>query len=264
MAVTAADVAALRKQTGAGMMDVKRALEDADGDMDRAAQILREKGKAGAAKREDRENSQGAVALIIHDGKVGTVVELKCETDFVAKSPEFTAMLDRISTAVSDSGVEARTGFEGELDELRATLKEKIEVGRVIRFAASAGSIVDGYLHMQSDRGVNAVLVELEGTDRELAHNVAIHIGFAKPKYVTREEVPSEDVARERQMLETISRNEGKADAQLEKIVDGRLRGFYEQLCLLDQSYVRDEKISLEKLLGGAKVTRFAQVVIGS
>ena len=264
MAVSAADVAALRKKTGAGMLDVKKALEEADGDMERAGQILREKGKAGAAKREDRENSQGAVALIIDDGKVGTIVELKCETDFVAKSPEFTSMLDRITSAVFESGVAAASGFEAELDELRATLKEKIEVGRVVRLDGPSGSIVDGYLHTQADRGVNAVLVEMVGGDRELAHNVAVHIGFTKPKFISRDEVPAEEVAAERATLEAISRNEGKAEAQIEKIVDGRLRGFYEQVCLMDQAYVRDEKLTIEKLLGGAKVTRFAQVVVGA
>ncbi len=264
MAVSAADVAALRKKTGAGMMDVKKALEEAEGDMERANQILREKGKAGAAKREDRDNSQGAVALIIDNGKVGTIVELKCETDFVAKSPEFTSMLDRIAAAVSEAGPSAAAGFEGDLDELRATLKEKIEVGRVVRFEAIEGAIVDGYLHTQADRGVNAVLVELAGGDRELAHSVAVHIGFTKPKFISRDEVPAEEVAAERATLEAISRNEGKAEAQIEKIVEGRLRGFYEQVCLMDQAYVRDEKISIEKLLGKAKVTRFSQVIIGA
>ncbi|MCL4369053.1 MAG: translation elongation factor Ts [Actinobacteria bacterium] len=264
MAVSAQDVAALRKQTGAGMMDVKRALEDAGGDMERAAQILREKGKVGAAKREDRENTQGAVTLIVDDGKVGTIVELKCETDFVAKSADFTATLDRIATAVSEKGAEAAGAFEEQLDELRVTLKEKIEVGQVVRFEAREDSIIDGYLHTQSDRGVNAVLVELVGGDRELAHSVAVHIGFTKPRYISRDEVPADDVARERETLEAISRNEGKPDAQIPKIVEGRLRAFYEQLCLLDQAYVRDEKVTIEKLLGSAKVTRFAQVVIGA
>ncbi len=264
MAVSAKDVAALRKATGAGMMDVKRALEDAGGDMERAAQVLREKGKAGAAKRDDRENTQGAVTLIIEDGRIGTIVELKCETDFVAKSADFVATLDRIATAVIEKGVEAAGTFGEQLDELRATLKEKIEVGQVVRYEAAEGAIVDGYLHTQSDRGVNAVLIEVAGGDRELAHNVAVHIGFAKPRYVSRDEVPAEQVANERETLETISRNEGKPEAQIPKIVEGRLRAFYEQLCLLDQAYVRDEKVTIEKLLGSAKVTRFSQVLIGA
>lgn len=264
MAVSAADVAALRKATGAGIMDVKKALEEADGDMERAAQALREKGKAGASKREDRENSQGAVALIIDDGRIGTIVELKCETDFVAKSAEFIAQLERITTAVAEKDVEAKDTFEAELDELRAVLKEKIEVGRAARFVASEGAIIDGYLHTQSDRGVNAVLVEVSGGDRELAHNLAVHIGFSKPRFLSRDEVPADIVAAERATLETISRNEGKPEAQLDKIVEGRLRGYFEQTCLLDQSYVRDEKVTIEKLLGSAKINRFVQIIIGS
>ncbi len=263
MAITAADVARLRKATGAGMMDVKKALEDADGDMEKAAQILREKGKAGAAKREDRENSQGAVALVVIDDHLGAIAELKCETDFVAKSSEFIAILERITIAVAEKGEEAKDTFEADLDLLRATLKEKIEVGKVARFVAPEGSVVDGYLHTQSDRGVNAVLVEVSGGSRELAHDIAMHIGFSRPRFVSRDEVPKDEVEAERQTLETISRNEGKPDAQIEKIVDGRMRGFYEGICLMDQRFIRDEKITLEQLLGQAKVTRFSQILIG-
>ncbi len=263
MAVAASDVAALRKSTGAGMMDAKRALEDAGGDMEKAARVLREKGKASAAKRDDRENSQGAVALIIDNGEVGTIVELKCETDFVAKSTEFVSLLDEITAAVAEKGIEARDSFSSELEELRVLLKEKIELGKVARFVAPAGAIIDGYLHYQSDRGVNAVLVEVAGGDRELAHNIAVHVAFSKPQYLSRNEVPADLVASERATLEAISRNEGKPEAQLEKIVDGRLRGFFEQICLLDQPYVRDEKVTIEKMLGVAKINRFAQITIG-
>lgn len=263
MAVAAADVAALRKTTGAGMMDAKRALEGAGGDMEKAAQFLREKGKASAAKRDDRDNAQGAVALIIDDGSVGTIVELKCETDFVAKSPEFISILDRITARIAEKGVEEKDSFELELDELRVLLKEKIEVGKVARFEVPTGSIVDGYLHTQADRGVNAVLVELQGGNRELAHNIAVHVGFAKPKYLSRDEVPQELVEAEKSTLEAISRNEGKPEAQLEKIVDGRIRGFFQQICLLDQAYVKDEKVTIQSLLGTVKITRFAQIAIG-
>ncbi len=263
MAITAADVSALRKSTGAGMMDAKKALEEANGDMEAAAKILREKGMAGAAKRADRDNSQGAVSLVILNDSLGAVVELKCETDFVAKSAEFIALLEKMATSVAESGESAVAGYEAEIGVLAATLKEKIEVGRISRFEAPAGSVVDGYLHIQSDRGVNAVLVEIAGGTRSLAHDIALHIGFARPRFVTREEVPAEEVANERATLETISRNEGKPEAQIEKIVDGRLRGFYANICLLDQNFIRDEKQTIAQVLGSATVTRFSQIVIG-
>jgi elongation factor Ts len=260
---SAKDVAALRRMTGAGMLDCKNALEEAHGDVDEAAQILRLKGLAGAAKRSDREASEGAVAAV-RSGEAAAVVELRCETDFVAKSPEFVALADELAAMVAAKGEDAVSELDDEIDRLRATLKENISVGRVRRLVAESGQVVDTYLHQQAGRGVNAVAVVLEGGSEELAHDIAVHIAFAKPAYLSRDEVPEADVAAERATLEEISRNEGKPEAALEKIVEGRLTGWFRDRVLLDQSYVRDEKQSIAGMLGSARIVAFAQVVVGA
>ena len=259
---TAKDVAALRQMTGAGMLDCKNALEEAGGDLDQAAQRLREKGLAGAAKRSDREASEGAVA-VVRSGDAAAVVELRCETDFVAKAEDFVALADELATLVADKGEDAVSELGDEVDRLRATLKENISIGRVRRLVAQPGQVVDTYLHQQAGRGVNAVAVVLEGGSEELAHELAVHIAFAKPTYLSRDEVPEDEVAAERATLETISRNEGKPEAALEKIVEGRLTGWFKERVLLDQAYVRDEKQSIAQMLGSARLVSFAQVVVG-
>ncbi len=259
---TAKDVAALRQMTGAGMLDCKNALEDAEGDVDKAAQILREKGLAGAAKRSDRQASEGAVAAV-RSGDAAAVVELRCETDFVAKAEDFVSLANELAALVAAKGEEAVSELNDEVDRLRATLKENISVGRVRRLVAESGQVVDTYLHLQAGRGVNAVAVLLDGGSEELAHDLAVHIAFAKPAYLTREEVPEADVAAERATLETISRNEGKPEAALEKIVEGRLTGWFKDRVLLDQAYVRDEKQTIAGMLGSARIVSFAQVVVG-
>jgi len=261
-AYTAKDVAALRQMTGAGMLDCKNALEETGGDLDAAAKLLRERGLAGAAKRSDREASEGAVAVARADD-AAAVVELRCETDFVAKAEDFVALADELATSVAEKGEDAVAARHEDVDRLRATLKENISVGRVRRLEAGAGQVVDTYLHQQAGRGVNAVAVVLEGGSAELAHDIAVHIAFAKPAYLTRDEVPEAEVAAERETLETISRNEGKPEAALEKIVEGRLNGWFKERVLLDQAYVRDEKQSIAKMLGSARIVSFAQVVVG-
>lgn len=260
---SAKDVSTLRQMTGAGMLDCRNALEEADGDLDRAAQILREKGLAGAAKRADREASDGAVAAV-RSGDAAAVVELRCETDFVAKSAEFVALADELAALVAAKGEEAVGELNDEIDRLRSTLKENISVGSVRRLVAASGQVVDTYLHQQAGRGVNAVAVVLEGGSDELAHDIAVHIAFTKPQYLNRDEVPAEEVATERATLETISRNEGKPEAALEKIVDGRMNGWFKERVLLDQSYVRDEKQTIAAMLGSAHIVAFAQVVVGA
>ena len=259
---TAKDVATLRQMTGAGMLDCKNALEEAGGDLEKAAQILREKGQAGAAKRVDREASEGAVAAV-RSGDAAAVVELRCETDFVAKAAEFVALADELAALVAAKGEDAVGELDGEVERLRTTLKENISVGRVRRLVAGAGQVVDTYLHQQSGRGVNAVAVVIEGGSEELAHDIAVHIAFTKPTYLSRDEVPEDEVAAERATLETISRNEGKPEASLEKIVDGRMNGWFKERVLLDQSYVRDEKKTIAAMLGSARIVSFAQVVVG-
>ncbi len=262
MAVNAKDVQALRQSTGAGMMDCKKALEENEGDIEAAKQWLREKGLAASAKRDDRENTQGLVALLI-EGQVGAIVKLKCETDFVAASDQFKAEAAVLAALVVAKGADAVAERSAILDDLKITLKEKIELGDVVRIAAAAGNTIDSYVHLQGGRGVNAVLVEMSGASSELAHHVAVHIAFARPKYLKRDDVPAEVVAHERATLETITRNEGKPEAAIVKVVEGRIQGFYKDVCLLDQPYAKDDKVSIAQLIGSASIVTFAQVEIG-
>ena len=262
MAFTAKDVQALRQATGAGMMDAKRALEATDGDMDEAKQWLREKGLAASAKRDERENTQGVVAVVI-DGNVGTIVELKCETDFAAASEQLKGEAMTLAKLVAAEGEAAVAKRSTELDDLKITLKENIDLGDVVRMEAAPGNVLDYYLHLQGGRGVNATLVEMANASQSLAHDVAVHIAFARPKYLSRNDVPGDVVDKERQTLETISRNEGKPEAALPKIIEGRLNGFYKDVALLDQPYAKDDKQSVAQLIGSASILRFAQVEIG-
>jgi elongation factor Ts len=262
MAFTAKDVQALRQATGAGMMDAKKALEANDGDAEAAKQWLREQGLAASAKRDDRENTQGVVALTVDD-RVGAMVELKCETDFVAGSEHFKREAQELAHVVAAKGPDAVSTRQDRLEDLKITLKEKIELGRVVRVEAADGDVVDSYLHIQGGRGVNGVLVVMSGGDRQLAHDVAVHIAFARPKYLSRDDVPADIVAAERATLETITRNEGKPEQAISKIVEGRLQGFFKTIALLDQPYAKDDKQTISQLIGDAKIVEFAQVEIG-
>ena len=261
-AFSAKDVQKLRQISGVGMLDARRALEENDGDMDKAITWLREQGLASQAKRADREASEGAVAIGRSDN-AASIVQLRSETDFVAKSPEFVELVSSLADLVAakgDGGIDERSD---ELDRLKVTSKENISLGSVVRITAPEGGVVDTYLHVQAGRGVNAVVVALDGGTEELAHDIAAHIAFARPSYISREEVPAAEVAAERETVEKIARNEGKPEAALAKIVEGRLGGWYKERVLLDQPFVKDEKQTIAKLLGSTKVTRFAQVVIG-
>jgi elongation factor Ts len=262
MAFTAKDVQSLRQATGAGMMDAKKALEANDGDMEQAKQWLREKGLAASAKRDDRENTQGVVALVI-EGNVGAMVKLKSETDFVAGSDQFKAEAETLARLVIAKGEAAVAERTAELEDLKIVLKEKIELGEVIRIEAAPGNVIDSYIHLQSGRGVNGVLVEMAGATQELAHDVAVHIAFARPKYLSRADVPADVLEHERQTLETISRNEGKPEAALPKIIEGRINGFFKDVALLDQPYAKDDKQSVAQIIGSATIVNFSQVEIG-
>jgi elongation factor Ts len=262
MAFTAQDVQALRRVTGAGMMDAKRALETNDGDIEAAKQWLREQGLAASAKRSDRENVQGVVAIVVDDN-VGALVALKCETDFVAASEHFKLEAQELARVVASKGTEAVADRQSRLEDLKITLKENIELGETIRLEASDGEVIDSYLHIQGGRGVNGVLVVLAGGDRQLAHDVAVHVAFARPRYLSRDDVPADVVDAERATLETITRNEGKPEQAIPKIVEGRLGGFFKTVALLDQPYAKDDKQSVSQLLGSARIVKFAQVEIG-
>jgi elongation factor Ts len=244
------------------MLDSKRALEENDGDMEAAKQWLREQGLAGAAKRADREATQGAVAIGVA-GRNASIVELRCETDFVAMSEAFVSLDNELGQTVAEKGDVAAKDGAGAIDELKTTLKENISLGSVVRFELGDGATLGSYLHVQSGRGVNAVLVEMRGATDELAHDVAVHVAFARPVYLRREDVPEAEVAAERATVEAISRNEGKPDAAMPKIVEGRMNGWFKERCLLEQPYARDEKRTIADLIGSAEIVRFAQVVVG-
>ena len=259
---TAKDVQALRQSTGAGMMDAKKSLTENGGDFEAATTWLREKGLAKAGAREDRDNSQGTVAVSTVES-VAAIVELRCETDFVAKSDQFSTLVQEIAALVAANGEAAAAEKADAIDDLKVVLKENIELGRVVRLEAAQGNVIDTYLHRQDGRGVNAVAVELAGGTVEQAHDVAVHIAFARPGYLTRDDVPADEVAAERGALEGITRAEGKPEAALEKIVEGRLTGWFKDRVLLDQPYAKDDKITVKQFLGDADVVRFAQVAIG-
>jgi elongation factor Ts len=274
---SAQDIAALRKASGAGMMDCKRALEEAAGDRERALDILRAKGATKASKFSDREATEGTVDVVV-DGNVAAIVELNCNTDFVAKGVDFVATVAGLAKLVAANGDTdvASLPFEGStvgevLQQLAAKLGENVVLGRVVRFESDG--LLDGYRHIQSDRGTIAVLVELGGvspTDeaaRAVAHEIALHVSFAAPAYLTREEVPADVLERERTVIEEKSRNEGVPEAKLEGAVKGRLNAFYKDSVLLEQASVKDPKVSIgelvEQLGGGATLRRFARVKVG-
>ena len=260
--IAAKDVKALRDATGAGMMDAKRALIECDGDFEAASQTLREKGLVNAATRSDRENIEGAVALI-SDGRRAALVHLKCETDFSAKSDGFLFLVDELVNAVLAEGEAAVEDHSTAIDDLRLTIKENVEVGRVSLIEAAEGNVLDTYLHVQDGRGVNGVVVEGSGVDQETLHQVALHIAFAKPTVLTREEVASDLVERERAALLEITKAEGKPEQAWDKIVEGRLTGWFRDTVLLEQG-LHGDKTSVADILDGGSIERFVQAYLGA
>jgi elongation factor Ts len=279
--ISAKDVAALRKITGAGMMDCKRALEESEGDIEKAKTWLREKGLAAAGKRAGRAASQGTVDVYV-DGNVGAVVELTCETDFVAKGADFKATVAALARQVVANGDTdlASQPFQGDpaqtVDDvvkgMAGALGENIGLGRVVRLEAGNG-LIEGYKHIQQERGTIGVLVELSGVGpsdpkaRDVAHDIALHVASESPRWVTRDEVPAEVVESERQVLENLTRNEGKPEAAVPKIVEGRLGGFYKANVLAEQGFVRDPKVTVGSLVSGlspeAKIGRVVRIRVG-
>ena len=262
MSFTAKDVASLRATTGAGMMDCKKALEENGGDIEASKQWLREKGLAASAKRDDRESAQGVVAVKI-TGNVAAIVKLKCETDFVAGSDQFIAEAEALADLVIAKGEAAVSERNQQLEDLKILLKEKIDLGDIVRFEAASGNVLDMYSHIQGGRGVNGVIVEMAGASQELAHDIAVHIAFARPKYLKKDAVPADVIAAERATLETVTRNEGKPEAAIAKIVDGRVQGFFKDIALLEQPYAKDDKQSVAQVIGKSTIVRYSQVEIG-
>ncbi|HEX5566641.1 MAG TPA: translation elongation factor Ts [Streptomyces sp.] len=274
---TAADVKKLRELTGAGMMDCKKALDEAEGNVDKAVEILRVKGQKGVAKRESRTAENGAVvSLIADDKKSGVLVELKCETDFVAKGEKFLAVANAIAAhvaATSPADVEALLASEIEpgktvqtyVDEANAALGEKIVLDR---FAQFSGGYVAAYMHRTSPDlpPQVGVLVELEQENAETAKDVAQHVAAFAPQFLSREDVPADTIDSERRVAEATAREEGKPEQALPKIVEGRVNGFFKENCLLEQPFAKDNKKTVQKVLDEAGVTlkRFARFRVGA
>ena len=260
--ITAKDVKALRDATGAGMMDAKKALVEADGDMERGAQILRQKGLSKVATLEDRENNQGAVA-IAREGNTAALVQLKAETDFSAKADDFVELVQRMADAVLADGEAGIDALKDQVDSLKIIKKENIEVGTVARFEAAPGNALDAYLHTQDGRGTNGVLIEISGADEATAHEIALHVAFAKPTALSRDELDPELVEKARASAEELTRKEGKPEQAIPKIVDGRLNSWYAERVLPEQGLF-GEKETVQQRLGDANIVRFSQAVIGN
>lgn len=258
---TAKDVKSLRDATGAGMMDAKKALTEADGNRDRAAQILREKGLSKVATLEDRENSQGSVA-VTRDGNAVALVELKSETDFSAKAGDFVELTQKLADAVLADGEDAVEALQAGIDDIKIAKKENIELGMVARFEAAAGNGVDAYAHVQDGRGTNGVIIEIAGADDETAHEIALHCAFAKPDALTRDEIDPGLVERAREGFEALTIKEGKPEQAIPKIVEGRLNSWYAERVLPEQGLFGDKQ-TVQERLGEATIVRFVQAYIG-
>ncbi|MBQ3358817.1 MAG: elongation factor Ts [Microbacterium sp.] len=271
---TIADLKALREQLGTGMVDTKKALEEADGDVEKATEILRLKGAKGNAKRADRSTSEGLVVAREQSGAV-TLIELACETDFVAKNDRFIALADKVAdaaAAVKADSVEAALAADAAgqsveqlISEEAAIIGEKVELRRV---RTIAGDNVEVYLHRTSKDlpPQIGVVVAYSGDDADTARSIAQHISFANPSYLSREDVPADAVEKEREIVTEISRNEGKPEAALPKIVEGRVSAFIKQVALLEQDYAKDNKLSVAQVAkdAGITVTDFARFKVGA
>ncbi len=271
---TAADVKTLRERSGAGMMDCKSALDEANGDIDKAMEVLRLKGLKGVTKREGRTTSNGIIIARVAGNK-GYLIELACETDFVAKAEKFVALGDLIADAIAAAGAETveaglaasvsgKTVGDAITDEA-AIMGEKVELRKV---TVVSDDNIDAYLHRTSKDlpPQVGVLLAFKGSDVETAHDVAVHIAAFSPTYLTIEDVPQDIVDTERRIATETARNEGKPEAALEKIVEGRVKGFFKENCLLEQDFAKDNKLSVAKVLEqhGLTVSSFVRLRVGA
>jgi elongation factor Ts len=273
--VSAADVKKLREQTAAGVLDCKKALEEADGDFDAAVEILRLKGAKDVSKRASRTAANGLVAAELDGTSAGVLVEVNCETDFVAKTELFQQAAGEITRAALEHkpadrlallGLEVRPGVTAQqlLEVASASLKEKLEIGRYAHFQ---GGYVASYLH-RSDRALPptvGVLVQIDQPSAEAGKDLAQQIAAMRPQYVTRDEVPAEVVEKERSIAEQMTRDEGKPEQAIPKIVEGRLNAFFKDVVLTDQPFVKDPKKAIKQLLSeyGVTVRGFARFQVG-
>lgn len=276
---TAADIKALRERTGAGMMDVKKALDEADGNMDQAIEAIRIKGLKGAAKREGRSAAEGLVLAKVVDGTTGYLLEVNAETDFVAKSDKFVSLAEKVldvavenqlasAEALLDAEIEGKKVSDYVTEEGGAVLGEKIVVRRLEKIS---GAYVDAYLHKTS-KDLPAQVGVLVAVDAEsesaktAAHDVAVHAAAMSPSYLTREEVPENLVADERRIAEETARAENKPEQAMTKIVEGRTNAFFKEHVLVDQPFAKDPKVSVAKVLeeAGTAATSFARFRVGN
>ncbi|HET6270356.1 MAG TPA: translation elongation factor Ts [Arthrobacter sp.] len=272
---TAQDVKRLREQTAAGMLDCKRALEEADGDFDAAVEILRLKGAKDVSKRASRTAANGLVTAELDGTDAGVLVELNCETDFVAKTDVFQAVAAQIASVALEHkpvdrlgllGLEIRPGttVQQHIEEASASLKEKLELGR---YALMEGGYIATYLH-KSDPDLPptvGVLVQLDKPSPEVAKDVTHQVAAMRPQYVTRDQVPADLVEKERDIMERLTREEGKPEQAIGKIVEGRLNAFFKDVALAEQPFVREPKKSIKQLLSenGVSVRAFARFQVG-
>ncbi|TFB23183.1 elongation factor Ts [Filobacillus milosensis] len=274
MAITAQMVKELREKTGAGMMDCKKALTETDGDLDKAVEFLREKGMAKAAKKADRVAAEGS-AHIVSEGNTAVIIEVNCETDFVTKNDQFKTLLNDLATHLlkfKPATLEEAMGqkLHGEGEDLETYIKsaiakigEKISLRRFEILEKDDNAAFGEYLHMGGRIGV---LTLLEGTTEEqVAKDVAMHTAAVNPRYVSRDEVPEEEVNKEREVLKQQALNEGKPENIVEKMVEGRLRKFYEEICLLEQEFVKDPDQKVKQFVEskGATVKTFVRYEVG-
>lgn len=273
MAITAAMVKELREKTGAGMLDCKKALVETDGDMNAAVDFLREKGIAKAAAKGDRIAAEGLTAVAV-DGNKAALVEINSETDFVAKNERFQTLVQNIADAVLRNGsetAEAALASEYEagktidtyISEEASTIGEKISLRRVALFTKADDAVFGSYLHMGGRIGS---VVVIEGTtDQTVAKDVAMHIAAARPLYVDRTSVTEEEKAREEKVLTEQALNEGKPANIVEKMIVGRMNKFFEEICLVDQTFVKDPDFKVGKYVEskGGKVVSFVRFEVG-
>ena len=274
MAISAKDVMALREKTGAGVMDCKKALTDADGDMNKAADLLRERGIAKAEKKASRIAAEGIVACYI-EGNTGVLVELNCESDFVAKNPQFSEIANEVSKVIikdSPASVEelltCNTEANGTVEEYLkgkiAIIGEKIAVRRFEKYTTEG--FLESYIHLGGKLGVMLDMAG-EATDaaKETAHDITLQIAFTKPAYLTSAEVSEETLAKEKEVLKQQAMNEGKPEAIAEKMVMGRIKKFYEENCLLEQAFIKDDSKKICELLksAGASINKFVFFIMG-
>ncbi|MDC3416372.1 translation elongation factor Ts [Aquibacillus salsiterrae] len=274
MAITAQQVKELREKTGAGMMDCKKALQETDGDLDKAVDYLREKGIAKAAKKADRVAAEGSTHVEVN-GNTAVLLEVNCETDFVTKNDQFKNLLSELGkhlVSQKPESVEAalEQKLHGDGDKLEefinaniAKIGEKISLRRFTIFEKTDNDAFGAYIHMGGNIGVVTVL---EGTtDEDIAKDVAMHIAAVNPRFVSRDAVSAEEVEKEREVLKTQALNEGKPEKIVEKMVEGRLGKFFEEICLLEQSFVKDPDQKVKNIVNakGATVKGFVRYQVG-